>query len=363
MSVRPIVAIIGRPNVGKSTLFNRLLKKRQAIVSPVSGTTRDRLYSVVNFDGLEADIVDTAGLTQDLEEQTFGLEMLEQAQLAVCEANLLIFVLDAQYGLTHEDKELANIIRKAETPCVVYVNKYDNPTLPLDPDFLSLGIGEVIAGSLTQRRGTDSLVESIATILKPMATNQQAEFDRAICPRVTLAGRVNVGKSTLFNVLVGTDRVIVSDIPGTTRDTIDTEITLGNGQRFIITDTAGLRRKGKIGRAGKIEQYSVLRTLRAIDQADLVLLVVDATEGLTRGDIHVATYALEQKKRLITVLNKIDLVDSKDVNVCRFPFLTKHPMVFVSAKEQFATSELLERVEESLRNLGEKPDQSSRLEK
>lgn len=345
---RPIVAIIGRPNVGKSSLFNRLLRRRQAIVSPISGTTRDRLYAPVTLNDREVDIVDTAGISGDLAAEHFGHEMLEQVQLAVQEADVLIFVLDGQSGMTHDDQKLAEIIRKAQTPTVVFVNKVDSPDQDLDQKMLNLGIGQTVLGSLAQRRGTDSLLEAVEKILPP---EEAVVFDptKANIPRVTLAGRPNVGKSTLFNALTGDQRMIVSDIPGTTRDAVDTEVRLEDGTRFIITDTAGLRRRGKIGRADKIEQYSVLRTMRAIDQSDVVLLVVDAAEGLTRGDAHVADYALQQGKRLITVLNKSDLIDPRMAYTRRFPFMSRQPMVFVSAKDGVAIDQLLELLVQALR--------------
>lgn len=361
MSYRPIIAIIGRPNVGKSSLFNRLVGFRKSIVSPVSGTTRDRLYASIMLDGHEVDIIDTAGLSGDLSSEEFGHEMLSQVQLAVQEADGLIFVLDGQVGLTAEDQVLADIIRKAETPTIVYVNKVDNSEAILDNRLLSLGLGEVVLGSITQRRGHVQLKEQMTTLLKDAFTKvEQAELTAAeeSLPRIALAGRPNVGKSTLFNAIVGKSRAIVSDIPGTTRDTIDTKITLKNGTSFIITDTAGLRRRGKIGSAPKVEQYSVMRTFRAIDQSDVVLVLADATEGLVRGDVHVANYALEQKKRLITVINKSDLVNPTDINYRRFHFLTKHPIIFISAQEGVHITELLELVQEQLRSLDEEQSQS-----
>lgn len=348
---RPVVAIIGRPNVGKSSLFNRLLRRRQAIVSPISGTTRDRLYAPVRLGHFEVDLIDTAGLSGELTEEVFGSEMLEQVQQAVEEADVLIFVLDGQAGLTHDDRQLAEIIRKSDTPAVTFINKVDAPDQQLDPKMLNLGLGETVLGSITQRRGTDELITALENVLEKVELQPLelpvAETESTV-PRIALVGRPNVGKSTLFNALTGDQRVIVSDVAGTTRDTIDTKITFSTGQSVIITDTAGLRRRGKVGRADKIERYSVVRTLRAIDRADLVLLLVDAAEGLTRGDVHVAMYAIEQEKRLITVLNKADLVDPRTVNIYRFPFLSKRPMVFVSAKDQVNLEQLLEQIQTAL---------------
>ncbi len=369
---RPVVAIIGRPNVGKSSLFNRLLKQRQAIVSPISGTTRDRLYATLPMGDFMIDLIDTAGLDQDLGAQQYGSEMLTQIQEAVSEADILIFVLDAHAGLTAQDQQLAEIIRKAGTSTIVFINKDDSPLLPVDEKLKKTGLGPTLSGSITQRRGVAELrtclEELVATLMKEQPAPEQDDPSSMTgsavnLPSVAIAGRPNVGKSSLFNALVGYERVIVSDIPGTTRDAINTKVSLSDGTEFLIVDTAGLRRRGKIGQADKIERYSVIRTLRAIDQSDIVLLVADGLEGLTRGDVHVAMYALEQKKRLITVINKIDLIDPKTVNWRRFPFLARLPIVFISALTQENISELLEQVSQSLHTLDEKPDQISAEEK
>ncbi len=361
MPARPIIAIIGRPNVGKSTLFNRLLKLRQAIVSPISGTTRDRQYAPVQIGSHWVDIVDTAGLSSDLTNLPFGQEMLAQVQEAVTEADILVFVLDAQAGLTHEDRQLAEIIRKAEAPTVVFVNKVDNPDMSVDHKMTHLGLGPTLTGSLAQRKGIQELRESLASEIQKIQKDSPAPtaFEEKQNRKVALIGRPNVGKSSILNTIIGYERAIVSDIPGTTRDTINTEVALDDGTRFTIIDTAGLRRRGKIGRAEKIEQYSVLRTLRAINQADIVLLIVDASEGLTRGDVHAAMHATEQKKRLITVFNKIDLVSPDQVNWRRFPFLSRLPMIFISTRQPETIAPLVELIGKELRTLDETPPQNS----
>lgn len=353
---RPIIAIIGRPNVGKSSLFNRLIRRRQAIVSPISGTTRDRLYAPVRIGEIEADLIDTAGLSQTLGDDQLGPAMLDQVQQAVAQADLLIFVLDGQVGLTHDDQLLAETIRQASTPCVIFVNKVDDQSAPLDPKLLSLGIGQVVTGSIAQRRGTDELIEQLAGEIANLPNFEApSESDKPVdstetveVPRIALIGRPNVGKSTLLNALAGDSRVIVSDIPGTTRDATDTLVKLPTGQSLIFTDTAGLRRRGKVGKTDKIERYSVIRTLKTIDQADLVLVLVDAVEGLTRGDVHAAMYALERGKKLITVFNKADLINPKDVNIYRYPFLSRLPMIFVSAKEGLNLDNLLDLLRETI---------------
>lgn len=364
-SKRPIIAIIGRPNVGKSSLFNRLVRQRKAIVSAVSGTTRDRLYAPIRIGEIDADLIDTAGLSQELGDDVLGTAMLEQVQQAVAEADALIFVLDGQAGLTRDDQVLAETIRQASTPCVVFINKVDDLDSPLDPKLFALGVGEVITGSLAQRRGTAELIEELTHLLQKLpSANQQTPTDgvpqsMVFTPRIALIGRPNVGKSTLLNALAGSERVIVSDIPGTTRDATDMLVRLENGQSFILTDTAGLRRRGKIGKTDKVERYSVMRTMRAIDQANLVLVLVDAVEGLTRGDVHAAMYALERGKNLVTVFNKADLINPKDVNIYRYPFLSRWPMIFISAKEELNLDNLLLQIQESLRNAGLAPAQNN----
>lgn len=356
MSAKPIIAIIGRPNVGKSSLFNRLLARRQAIISPVAGTTRDRLYGATLVGGLAVDIVDTAGLSTAMSTEHLGQAMINQAHQAAAEADLIIFVLDAQSGLTSDDQMLAEIIRRSSTPTVVLVNKVDDPNTNPDPALLSLGLGPVIVGSIVQRRGLDKLTTELKRLIQPTTGHYD---DTGDCLPVALIGRPNVGKSTLFNALVGEERVIVSDVPGTTRDTIDSSIRFNDGECYLFTDTAGLRRRGKIGRQDKLEHYSVIRTMRAIDRAAVIILVVDAAEGLTRGDAHAASYALEQKKRLITVFNKSDLIDPRSVNTSRFPFIARQPMLFVSARERVAIEQLRELLTAVRHSLDERQDQSS----
>lgn len=360
MKERLIIAIIGRPNVGKSSLFNALLRRREAIISPLSGTTRDRIYASVDIDGTIIDVVDTAGLSADMDNAEFGLAMLEQVQLAVKEADGLVFVVDGKTGLTNDDQAIAELIRRSTTPAVIFVNKVDNLQVYPDNHLLNLGIGETVVGSLTQRRGKAELIAALQKMIQPILMLQKKHSTTETAyPRVTLVGRPNVGKSTLYNTILGFERVIVSDIPGTTRDIIDTQVVFDNGMTLVITDTAGLRRRGKVGKSSPVERYSVLRTLRAIDRADLVLLIVDATTGMARGDAHIARYALEQNKRLITVINKVDMLKPDSVNFRRFPFLLKQPMIFVSAKKGQFIPELLELVTTTLRNSVGKQGQSS----
>ena len=364
MNQQPVIAIIGRPNVGKSSLFNKLLRRRQAIVSPTSGTTRDRLYAVSNIGERMIDLVDTAGLSRDLLGTDFGAAMMEQVQLAVKEAAGLVFILDGQVGITHEDQIIIEAIRKAGTPTVVFINKVDSLNQELDPKLTSLGLGPTIVGSIIHRRGINQLQIELQKLARSTVIE---ESDQVVTPKnypkVALVGRPNVGKSSVFNALVGSPRVIVSDIPGTTRDMVDSLIRPTGGQPFTVIDTAGLRRRGKIGGGEPIERYSVLRSLQAIEESDLILLIVDASEGLTRGDVHVAMHATQQKKQLITVFNKIDLIDPQKVNFRRFPFLTKLPMIFISTRESDTIASLLELIQGSLHNGGEKQSQNTSVEK
>lgn len=303
--MKPIVAIVGRPNVGKSTIFNRLIGERKAIVEDIPGTTRDRLYADTDWNGREFILVDTGGV--DLAgEDNFATHIHAQVQTAIEEADVIVFLTDAQTGITQPDTEVAEMLRKAKKPIVLGVNKADSAHQRYSAvEFYSLGLGEPIPFSSTQGTGTGDLLDAMVSCLPPADEEAVEEMDM---PRIAIVGRPNVGKSSLLNAILGQERSIVSDIPGTTRDAIDTVITHSE-QQIMLIDTAGIRRRGHINVG--TEKFSVLRAHRAIDRADVVLLVVDAEEGLTAQDTHIAGYIHEATKGLLVIVNKWDLIKAK----------------------------------------------------
>ncbi|MGI5854496.1 MAG: ribosome biogenesis GTPase Der [Bacillota bacterium] len=328
---KPIVAIVGRPNVGKSTLFNRLIKERLAIVEDRPGVTRDRLYSECEWLGHSFLLVDTGGIkvaTQDpLESQTS-----RQAEMAVKEADLIVFIVDGRQGLTMQDHDVANLLRQAKKPVILVVNKVEgNPDLIYD--FYALGLGDPLAVSAEHGLNTGDLLDMIVSHL---SEENEEQLDEAVI-KVSVVGRPNVGKSSLVNALIGEERVIVSDLPGTTRDAIDIDIKYGE-QELLLIDTAGMRRRGKID--DPVERYSVMRALRAVDRCDVALLIIDATEGITEQDQRIAGYILEGGKACVIIFNKWDLI-SKDNDTMRqfneevqdkLSFLPFAPVMYISAK-------------------------------
>ena len=335
---RPIVAIVGRPNVGKSTLFNRLIGERRAIVEDEPGTTRDRVYGTTDWGGVEFTLVDTGGLQHERE---IGAETAaeiarhtrDQAHVAIGEADVIIFMVDAREGINAGDHEVAEILRRADKPTILVANKAESSARRDSVfEFYELGLGDPIPISSYHGTGTGDLLDRVVEAL-PLVEEDEAPEG----PAIAIVGRPNVGKSRLLNALIGQERAIVSDIPGTTRDSLDTVLTW-EGQPVTLIDTAGIRRRGRIDRG--IEQYSVLRSMRAIDRADVVLLVIDATEGFTAQDLHIAGYIAEQKKGVVVVINKWDLIekDSSTMEEWRqqareaLDFLPYAPLVFVSAK-------------------------------
>lgn len=339
MAVKPILAIVGRPNVGKSTLFNRLIGERMAIVTDIAGTTRDRLYADGDFAGREFTVVDTGGIVgereaieQDDTAKFFALARA-QAELAIDEADAILFLTDAEAGLLPGDYEIAAILRKAEAPVYLAVNKADNEKRAADAvEFYELGLGEPHPISSLHGTGTGDLLDEIITNFPPAPGETESEI-----PQIAIVGRPNVGKSSLLNAILGQERAIVSEIPGTTRDAIDTEV-MWRDQPVTLIDTAGIRRRGKI-EAG-IEKYSSLRALKAIQRADVVLLLLDAEDGPTTQDMHVASYVLEENKGIVLVVNKWDTVE-KETDTMReyesrvrsgFNFIPYAPVLFCSAK-------------------------------
>ncbi len=335
---KPIVAIVGRPNVGKSTLFNRLVGERRAIVEDLPGTTRDRVYGTTDWGGVEFTIVDTGGLQDDSEVDADSFAQIarhtrEQAHIAIGEADVIVFLVDASHGVNAGDHEVAEILRRADKPTILVANKADSPERRDGAiEFYELGLGDPLAISSYHGTGTGDLLDRIVEALPSVEADEEQ-----LGPAIAIVGRPNVGKSRLLNALIGQERSIVSDVPGTTRDSLDTVLAWA-GQPLTLIDTAGIRRRGRIDRG--IEQYSVLRSMRAIDRADVVLLVIDATEGFTAQDLHIAGYIAEQKKGVVVVVNKWDLVekDSSTMEEYRqqardaLHFMPYAPLVFVSAK-------------------------------
>ncbi|MFN8533096.1 MAG: ribosome biogenesis GTPase Der [Dehalococcoidia bacterium] len=329
---KPVVAIVGRPNVGKSTLFNRLIGERRAIVEDLPGTTRDRLYGDTDWNGREFILIDTAGLeVAPADELTRHVQ--DQVRQAVAEADVVILLVDVRSGVTAADREAADLLRISGKPVLLGVNKSDSRRYAQDAvEFYELGLGEPIPVSAIQGTGTGDLLDAVVDQL-PEAMPE--EEDEAIA-RVAIIGRPNVGKSQLLNKIVGRERSVVSNVPGTTRDTIDTLVEVDDRPVRLI-DTAGIRRRGRVEQG--IEKYSVLRSVRAVNRADVVLLVIDAAEGITAQDTHVASYALEAAKGFVVVVNKWDLIEKDTYTADRytdqvryaFKFLPDPPVLFISA--------------------------------
>ena len=417
MNVLPIVAVVGRPNVGKSTLFNRILGSRHAIVEDRARTTRDRLYGESEWNGRRFIIVDTGGLEQDPDDP-IEARVQEQARLAIAEADVIVFVVDAMSGITPPDLEAAELLRRASSPVLVAVNKADNDRRELEAaEFYSLGWEETYAISAAHGRGTGDLLDAIVWALPPETAEEIArktreaeadawardvaegflepqvvgdepldgeaetddadsteidgadfgadpaldaearKWDAAIAAEsedtpvaIAIVGRPNVGKSSLLNALLGEERSIVSDIPGTTRDAIDTTLAYGRSE-VVLIDTAGMRRRGKVAGGLDSEKYSALRALRAIARCDVAILVLDAVDGLTAQDAHVAGYVAEEGKGLVVAINKWDLLAEKTdrsfdeyVRTIRrdVPFLDFAPVVSISAKTGQRVGRVLE---------------------
>lgn len=316
--MKPLVAIVGRPNVGKSTFFNRMIGERVAIVEDMPGTTRDRLYGDTDWNGREFTLIDTGGLElgSEIPVGQVGLtgqpgdimkHVMAQAQLAIEEADVIVFMVDARSGITAADQEVANLLRRTRKPVVMGANKADNAERRQDAvEFYTLGLGEPIVLSSLQGVGTGDLLDQIVEVLPPTEESTEEEEDER--PRIAIVGRPNVGKSSLLNAILGVERSIVSEIPGTTRDAIDTELEFGE-RKMVLIDTAGIRRRGRIG-AG-VEKYSVLRSSRAIERCDVAVLVIDASEGLAAQDTHIAGEIQDGAKGVVVVINKWDLAQAQ----------------------------------------------------
>jgi GTPase len=344
---RPIVAIVGRPNVGKSALFNRLLGERRAIVEDIPGTTRDRLHGDVDWQNHWFTLVDTGGLQaeEELKRSTtaeISKATQQQALLALEEADVIVFVTDGAHGMSAGDMEVADLLRRTEKPVIVAVNKAESLERQDNAvEFYALGLGEPMPVSAIHGHGIGDLLDRIVADLPDLG---EEEVDH---PRIALVGRPNVGKSALLNALVGQGRHIVSPVPGTTRDAIDSQV-IYKSQPITLIDTAGVRRRGRIERG--IEKYAVLRSMRAIDRADVAVLVLDATEPFTAQDQHIAGYIEERKKGIVLAINKWDLVEKDDRTVGRFierareafDFVSYAPIIFTSAETGQRVTQILE---------------------
>jgi GTPase len=347
---KPLVAVVGRPNVGKSTLFNRLVGHRVAIVEDTPGITRDRIYGECEWRGRTFRIVDTGGLGMGAEDP-FHAEIREQAELAMEEADAILFVTDVSEGLSPVDRELANLLRRSHKPVVVAVNKADNPKREQEaPEFYELGFNEVHAIAAHQGRGVGDLLDALFDSLPPMELATEEDEDQI---RVSIVGRPNVGKSSLLNAIVGDERAIVSPLPGTTRDAVDVPFELGD-QRFLLVDTAGIRRPGKV--QGSIEFYMVLRAEGALERSDVAILVIDAAAGLMDGDKRVGGLARDKGRACVLFVNKWDLVEGISMKEFgaemrrQMPFLEYAPIVFGSALKREGVRELLDSVADVANN-------------
>ncbi len=329
-----IVAIIGRPNVGKSTLFNRLTESRQAIVNEVAGTTRDRQYGKAEWGGREFSIIDTGGWTFKSED-SFEEEIKKQVDIAIAEADVLLFVVDGQNGVTDLDVEVAQLLRKCKKPIVLAVNKTDNNDLQyMAADFYSLGIGNPLCISAISGFGSGDLLDEILPLL-PKKEDDEVYDDEL--PRIAIVGRPNAGKSSILNAFVGEERVIVTDIAGTTRDSVYSRYNKF-GKDFYLVDTAGIRKKGKVNE--DLEYYSVIRSIKAIENADVCILMIDASRGVESQDLNIFSIIQKNKKSLVVCVNKWDLVENKETNTSkefeqtirdRFAPFVDFPIVFASA--------------------------------
>ena len=342
---KPTVAIVGRPNVGKSTLFNRLVGERVAIVEDKPGITRDRIYRSAEWQGKEFMLIDTGGIELDARHE-MSEQIRQQAELAVDEADVIVFLLDGQTGLTPADTEVAMMLRRSQKPVIVAVNKVDHGKQKNDwYEFYALGLGEPLPISAEHSRGLGDLLDRIVSLL-PEHEEDDYPGDTI---RIAVIGRPNVGKSSLVNAILGEQRVIVSPIAGTTRDAIDTPF-VSDGQSYVLIDTAGMRKRGKIYET--TEKYSVLRALRAIERSDVCLLVLDAQDGVVDQDKRIAGYAHEAGRAIIVIVNKWDAIEKDTHTAQRFteqirreiPFLDYAPVLFISAKTGQRVHTILKRV-------------------
>ncbi|MCL5676506.1 MAG: ribosome biogenesis GTPase Der [Firmicutes bacterium] len=322
--MKPIVAIVGRPNVGKSTLFNRLIQQRLAIIENEPGITRDRIYGESEWNGRPFTVVDTGGILRGDGEPLVS-QIRNQAEQAMADADVILFLVDARTGVNPLDQDVADLLRRTGKPVVLVANKVENLRVEEESlEFYALGLGQPWALSAAHGLGTGDLLDHIVSLFPPAGEEAEEPEDSLI--KIAVIGRPNVGKSSLVNALLGQERMIVSDLAGTTRDAVDAMLEK-DGRRYLLIDTAGLRRKGKIEEA--VERYSVLRSLRAVDRSDVVLLVLDASFGIAEQDKRIAGYVEEQGKALILMVNKWDLVAKDDRTMDQFRTVLKKELAFV----------------------------------
>lgn len=330
------VAIVGRPNVGKSTFFNRLLEQRKAIVDDISGVTRDRQYGVSDWNGKSFNVIDTGGFVNDSED-IFEIEIAKQVKIAIEEADAIVFMVEVETGVTVLDEVMADMLRQSKKPVYLAVNKVDNHKREMEStEFYSLGFDVLYNVSSISGSGTGELLDAIT---EPIPVDSEEEIEQTTLPKFAIIGQPNVGKSSLLNALIGQERTIVSDIAGTTRDTIHTHYNLFN-KEFMLIDTAGIRKKNKD--KDDLEFYSIIRAIKAMDEADVCLLVIDAEKGITAQDVNIFSLATRKGKGIVVLVNKWDLVE-KETNTARdyeaqlkkkiAPF-TDVPVIFISAKEK-----------------------------
>lgn len=360
MARKPIVALVGRPNVGKSTLFNRLVGERVAVTDDIPGTTRDRIHGESDWRGVVFKVIDTGGIevyqpkgTRDespLAEGSaeFVPQIKAQAMIAMEEADVIVMLVDAVHGITAADEEIAEMLRRTEKPVVIGANKADTLDKTDDAyEFYTLGLGTVVAFSAIHGLGTGDLLDAVIDSLEDAEINLDDELDDEETLKIAIVGRPNAGKSTLLNKLIGEERSIVSPLAGTTRDAIDTRIKW-HGEEVVLIDTAGIRRRGKIDPG--VEKFSVIRAMNAIQRADVALLVIDAQEGVTEQDEHIAGYVLDEYKSMVVVINKWDAVEKDAYTMTAFTeqvreklhFIPYAPMIFISALDGQRIHQVLE---------------------
>lgn len=342
----PVVAVVGRPNVGKSTIFNRIAGDRISIVEDTPGVTRDRIYTRAEWLTREFRLIDTGGI--DMADEPFMTQIVQQAEIAIDEADVIVFMVSAQEGLTEADERVAKILYRSKKPVVLAVNKVDNIEMRSEIyEFYALGFGDPFPISGSHGTGLGDLLDQVVSHFPE--TDTEADDDSI---RFSFIGRPNVGKSSLVNAILGEERVIVSDISGTTRDAIDTHFTSADGDEFVMVDTAGIRKRGKVYES--TEKYSVMRAMRAIDDSNVVLMVLNAEEGIREQDKHVAGYAHEAGRAIIIVVNKWDTLEKDNHTMSdfenqirdEFQYLSYAPIIFVSAKTKQRLNKLPELIKQ-----------------